>query len=168
MEKPNFIPEVCPHCKQSTQYLVPVDTGAVVMLKAISKKIGQKRINIVHPRKEMETSEKYSILELIQQGKLTSVMVGNLSKLRMHGLIAKLKDKAGNYCMTHKGSQFLKGRIAIPKYAIRSKVSSKTLGYFEPDHLMVHIDDFDGDDCGGFWEGIDYEIAEGRVFKELI
>jgi len=167
-----FQPHTCPTCGQSAEYLVPVDHGTVVILKAIAKRIGMKQINVVHPRKEMETTNKMDELNLINAGLLTSNMVGNLSRPRMHGLIAKFKSPetevtAGNYCLTKKGAQFLRGEIAIPKYAIRSKIEGKTNGYFEPDSLLVHIDDFNTPEPGGFWEGIDYEITDGRVFTQL-
>ncbi len=167
MEKPNFTPKKCEHCQQDLEYLIPVDHGTVAILKAIAVKIGNKKINIVHPRKEMETSSKMPIVQLIINGLLTSNMVGNLSRPRMHGLIARIKGESGNYCLTKKGAQFLRGDVAIPKYAIRSKIDKATAGYFEPERLLVHIDDFNLNETGGFWEGINYDINEGRVFIEL-
>ena len=160
-----FKPEVCHSCGQSTEYLIPVDAGTIVILKAIAVRIGYKKNNIVHPRKEMGTSDKIPVQELIKRGLLTSNMVGNLSRPRMHGLIAKVKGCPGNYCLTRKGAKFLRHEISISKYAIRDKVTGKTKGYFEQDKLIVTIKEFNTDKAGGLWEGIDYEISEGRVYK---
>ena len=161
----NFEPEKCEECGQSIEYLTPVDNGAVATLKAMAIKIGIKKINIVHPRKEMETKQKMPLQEMIRNGLVTSNMVGNLSKLRMNGLIAKTGDYAGNYCITRKGWKFLKEDLVIPKYAIRCKKTGRTRGYFEEKVIIVVLSDFDTIE-GGFWEGINYEISEGRVYTE--
>lgn len=167
MSVKNFKPEKCHYCDQSIEYLVPVDAGTVAILKSIAVKIGNKKQNIVHPRKEMETSNKtLTIPDLVREGMLTSNMVGNLSRPRMHGLIAKIDGAPGNYCLTTKGARFLRGEITISKYAIRDKRTGHTKGYFEEDTLIVHIDDFNNDKAGGLWEGIGYEIREGKVYEE--
>ena len=98
---------------QTETYLLPVDKGSVDSLKAISVRIRDKGINAVHPRKEMETPKTDNYDLMIKDGYITSNMVGNLSKLRFHGLIARVE--AGNYCMTTKGARFLKAETTIPK-----------------------------------------------------
>lgn len=151
MSKIIFITERCPHCEQSLNYLVPIDGGTVKILKEIAKAIGKKGINIVHPRKEIE-------------GKgLSSNEVGNLSRPRIHGFIAKIKGNVGNYCLTTKGAEFLKG-ARVPKYAIRSKIDNKTTGYYMPD---VHTIDIDEASHGVYWEGIDFSIVEGHIIKDI-
>ena len=164
----NFESAKCNECGQSTEYLIPVDAGTVAILKSIAVRIGNKKENIVHPRKEMETDSKMSLHELIERGLLTSNMVGNLSRPRMHGLIAKVKGAPGNYCLTTKGAKFLKHEITISKYAIRDKVTGHTKGYFEADKLIVNVKEFNTDKGGGLWEsGMNYEISEGHVYKEV-
>ena len=89
----NFKPEICQCCGQSKTYALAIDKGTTDTLRAISIAIGRKGINIIHPRKEMEWRSKD-----ISQGLITSNQVGNLTKARVHGLIAKIKGQPGNYC----------------------------------------------------------------------
>lgn len=151
-EKIKYVPEVCECCQQSTTYLLAIDKGTVEIVKAIARFIGTKGINAVHPRKEMEGTL------------LTSNQVGNLSRPRFHGLIASLEGESGNYVLTTKGSDFLRGKV-IPKYAIISKSEGRQIGYFEPEKHRVSIHNFNN--LGQYWEGINYEITEGRVLQKL-
>lgn len=148
LSKLGYIPDICPACKQSCTYVIGLDRGSVDIVKAIARFIGQKGINAVHPRKEMEGTH------------LTSNQVGNLSRPRMHGLIAHLKGERGNYLLTKKGAMFLKGE-PIPRYAIISKAEGHQVGYFNPETLTCRISDFNAD--GDYWQGISYDIEEGRV-----
>lgn len=148
-KKLGYMPDICPCCKQSCTYLICLDHGSVDTLKAISFFIRSKGINVVHPRKEME-----------KIGLLTSNQVGNLPKLKKHGLIASVRGERGNYLLTRKGADFLKGSV-IPRYAIISKVEKHQLGYFAPEILTCAINDFNAD--GEYWSGIDYEIIEGNI-----
>jgi hypothetical protein len=152
MKKPNYIPKKCEHCGQPETYLLAIDAGTVHIVKQLSRFIGKKGINAVHPRKEMEGTY------------LTSNEVGNLTRPRAHGLIASIRGEPGNYCLTTKGSEFLHGRI-IPKYAIRSMIEGKTIGYLEPEIYTTHIAEYDVP--GAYWEGINYEIQEGRIIKNV-
>ena len=154
MNQNNFKPETCEHCGQTKTYALAIDRGTTEILKAIARFIGQKGINAVHPRKEME-------------GKfLTSNQVGNLSRPRLHGLIARIES--GNYCLTTKGANFLKG-VVVPKVAIILKATGKSekrnIGYYEPTELICQISDFTSDTER--WEGINYTIEEGRIIREI-
>jgi len=144
-----FNSKKCQCCGQTTEYPIAVDQGSVDILKQIARFIEKKGINTVHPRKEMEGSY------------LTSNQVGNLSRLRIHGLITKVEENAGNYSITTKGFKFLEGE-EIPKYAIKSKTEKRTLGYFKPDLYTTTISEVGGE----YWEGINYEIKHGRVIKK--
>lgn len=137
----------CPHCGQSIIYYLSVDAGTVHIVKQIAKFIGQKGINAVHPRKEMEGTL------------LTSNEVGNLTRARAHGLIAKIEGNAGNYCLTYKGSEFLNGR-PIHKTAIMDKVKKMKIGFLEEDG-WCKVSDFNSPK--EYWEGIGYDIKEGNV-----
>ena len=97
MKKVEYKPEECACCHQTTTYLLSIDRGTTEIMYAIAHFIGKKGINIVHPRKEMEGEY------------LTSNQVGNLSRARMHGLIASVDGNPGSYCMTKKGGHFLRG-----------------------------------------------------------
>lgn len=156
--------EKCSCCGQSLTYLLPVDRGTVDILRALAVAIYRKGINIVHPRKEMETSATMDYDLMIKEGLLTSNMVGNLSRPRFHGLIANVKDNPGNYCLTHKGAEFLKGK-EIPRFAIISKKEGHQIGYHLPEEYVVNIKDFAKDE--DYWEGISFDIVEGRIVKDL-
>jgi len=146
----DYIPEVCPCCKQSTTYVLSIGLGVTEIVKAIARHIQVKGINAVHPRKELEGKT------------LTSNQVGNLSWARMHGLIAKIDGNAGNYCLTRKGSAFLRG-TPVHKYVTRSKVEERTIGYFGDEMCTIH--DFQPGDVR--WEGINFTIEEGHIIYDL-
>lgn len=148
MQYEEYKPELCPHCGQSTTYILSIDKGTVDILKQIARFIRRKGQNVVHPRKEMEGDW------------LTSNQVGNLSRPRFHGLIARYKDEPGNYVLTHKGAQFLKGE-EVPKFAIASKTEHCQVGYWKPEEYRCTVSEFSADD--EYWEGINYEIKEGMV-----
>lgn len=164
----DFIPKRCKDkdCGLAHEYLVSLDPGSAVILKAMAVRIGNKKINIVHPRKEMETKQKMSLNEMIRNGMITSNMVGNLSKPRMHGLIAKVGD-AGNYCITRKGWLVLHDKsLEIAKFAIRSKVTGRTIGYHRQDLYTTTLGQLEAK-TDNIWEGIGYEITEGHVYTEI-
>ena len=148
--KTEYVPDTCVECKQTTTYVLAVDRGTAEIVKAIARFIETKGINIVHPRKEMEGQY------------LTSNQVGNLSRARMQGLIAAVDGNPGNYCLTRKGSAFLNG-VPVHKYVIRSKAEDRSIGYWGDE--MCTIGDFTSDDER--WEGVNYEIVEGRVVYKV-
>lgn len=151
MEKlTKFTPSKCSCCKQTQEYLLPIDRGTCEILKAIARKIEMKKINLVHLRNELEGVS------------LTSNQVGNATRPRSHGLIAKVKGHPGNYCLTTKGAQFLRGQ-PIHKYAIRSKVEDRTVGYWGEEQCTI----FEFTPESERWEGIGYDIIAGEVFQTL-
>jgi predicted transcriptional regulator len=152
MKKPHYVPEECGCCGQSTTYALAIDKGTVEIVKQIALFIEKKGINVVHPRKELEGNG------------LSSNQVGNLTRPRSHGLIAKVKGEAGNYCITEKGLDFLKGKT-VPRVAIMSKKDGVQVGYHEPDTNLCTVTDFNSD--GEYWEGVNYEIREGRIIKDV-
>lgn len=158
-----YNPEVCGHCKQTTSYLVPVDRGAAIIVKAMAAAIRRKGVNVVHPGKEMEVPRReWTYERAITEGVLPSNFIDNFSRVRFHGLIAKVADEPGNWCLTRKGAGFLRGEV-IPRYAIRSKVEHRTIGYFEPDQHVITVRECAGK--GENWEGINFDIVEGRVVQ---
>jgi hypothetical protein len=141
----------CPTCEQTTVYELSIDRGTVKILKQMSRFIKKKGINAVHPRDEMEGIW------------LTSNEVGNLSRARKNGLIAKIEGNAGNYCITKRGFDFLNG-IAFPKTAVVSKIEKKTIGFIEEDGTVT-VNSFNTED--DYWEGAGYEIKEGTVITKI-
>ena len=143
-----YTPEKCECCGQTITYIYGLDRGTVDIVKKIARFIEKKGINIVHPRKE---------------NVLTTTQWNNLSRAKAHGLVAMVEGERGNFLLTRKGSSFLNGE-SVPKYAIMSKVESRQIGYLEPDTFRVGVKDFDT--FGNYWEGINYEVVEGRVIHK--
>ena len=149
MSKIEYKPEICEHCGQTETYILGLDHGTVDIVRAIAKKIGEKGINIVHPRKE---------------NVLTNTQWCNIARPRFHGLIAAVKGKRGNFLLTKKGAAFLRGET-VPRYAIVSKVEGHQIGYFEQENNKVTISDLLAK--GEYWEGIGYDIVDGEVFHRV-
>ena len=165
--KPNYKPQKCECCGQTTTYLLPIDRGTIDIVKAIAAAINRKGQNNVHPRNEMEISAPDHGLNsatMIKEGYLTSNQVGNLSRPRFHGLIAKSRYGTGYYLLTKKGADFLRGK-EIPRYAIVSKAEKHQVGYFEPELFSVTIKDFTSED--EYWEGINYTIQDEQVVRDV-
>lgn len=151
--------EKCDCCGLQTTYILGIDRGTADIVRAIAMAVKRKGINAVHPRKEIETSN-MDYAEMYRRGLLRSNQVGNLTRPRAHGLIAKVPKERGNYCLTAKGLKFIKGAY-IPRFAIMSKKEKRQIGYYLPDEYQVSVRELLN--AGDYWEGIDYEIVEGRV-----
>lgn len=163
---PKYEKEKCHCCSQSITYCLPVDRGSVDTLKAISVAIRKKGKNKIHPRNEMEVQKgQLTYQEMVSEGVITSNHVGNLSRPRFHGLIARIKGEKGSYCLTRKGAAFLRGS-EIPKYAIISKVEKHNIGYYLEDSERITINNF-APDGQEYWEGIKYDVyAPGGMIME--
>jgi len=159
--KEAYTPERCECCGQTTTYILPVTLGVVQIIRAIATAIHKKGTNYIHPRKEMEVNAEWPGDQRIAEGKLTSNEVGNLSKARFHGLIAREKDNPGNYCLTDKGIDFLNGED-VPKFAIISKEYRRQIGYYKEEEFTCNIKELIGTD---YWVGIGFEIREGKVVE---
>lgn len=168
--KYNFEPEICDCCGQAKTYLLPIDWGTAVIVKAVAAKVREKQINIVHPTKEMEVPGKaWTYDRAITEGVLTSTQIGNFTRARVHGLIARREGEAGNWVLTRKGAQFLRGE-RIPRLAVIEK-SRKTEGgrshkqsYFKPEEFNCTIQEIVHPGSKfPVWEGIDFDIVEGRI-----
>lgn len=127
MSTEKFIPKVCECCKRTDTYLLSLDHGSAVVVRAIYLAVRAKGVNMVHPRKEIESSDEDEIRNS-NGAKLSSNEVGNLSRPRFHGLIAKVKGHRGYYCITRKGGLFLNNH-PVPRRAIISKVEGRQVGY---------------------------------------
>lgn len=171
MTKEKFEADVCDICGQATNYIIPIDKGTVTIVKALARFIRIKGINIVHPTKEMEVPAKeWTYTRAINEGVLTSTQIGNLTRARVHGLIARVDGEPGNWCFTRKGADFLKGKV-VPRFAIIGKASvgheegSHKEEYWQPEKYTVVFNEFSAGDPP--WEGFTFEIQEGRVVTEL-
>lgn len=162
MEK--YQPEKCAGCGQNKTYVLAIDQGTVDIVKATATAIRLKGINCVHPTKEMEVPRlMWNRHYAFSEGKLTSTQIGNMTRARIHGLLARVKDEPGNWCLTRKGAEFLRGQ-PVPKFAVVRKVrdddASHNECYWKPETYQVKIDQYQK---GPYWEGYNYQIVEGRV-----
>jgi len=164
MPKQEYKKERCECCKQTTTYALAISKGIADLVRAFSVAISKKGINAIHPGKELEVSAKeWSVEKMLATGCITVQMNKNKSFARAHGLIAKIKGQPGNWCLTTKGAEFLRGR-QVPKYAIVSKVTKHNIGYWQPELYQVRITDFTSDEPT--WEVPNLTIVEGRVLRE--
>jgi hypothetical protein len=134
-------------CGQGVDYLVAMDRGTALIMKAFAVAVNNKGENTIHVRKEMEDkAENYpSFIEMIRSGHMTSNMTGNLSKARFHGLIAR--KEPGVYCITVKGARFIFGK-RILRFKIESKSENhksyylipKLSGYTPIENLFSQLD----------------------------
>lgn len=168
----NFNSEICECCGQAKTYLLPIDSGVIMIVKALAIAIRTKGINIIHPTKEMEVpASKWNFERAMNEGVLTSNQIGNFTKARVHGLVAKFIDHPGNWLLTRKGAQFLRGE-RVPKFAIvqKGKIGSRShkQDYFRPDKFTCTVDEILKDRKGlPVWQGIDFDIVEGRIVTDL-
>lgn len=141
----------CQTCGQKLTYELEIDKGTVELLTKIARFIRAKGINAVHLSKEM-----------LKQGLITHHQVGNISRPRFHGLVAKVKGKAGNFSLTTKGLDFLRGE-PISRTVIIKKASAEA-----PAHVIGHSDEqvtisqIDRE-WGDYWSANGYSIEAGRV-----
>jgi len=166
--KYSFTPEVCECCGQAKTYILPLDKGTAIIVKAIAAAIKIKGVNIIHPKKEMEVpATEWTKERAIRFGSLNSIHIGNLTKARAHGLIARVKDHAGNWCLTKKGAAFLRGE-KVPRLAVMQKTAQGSRShkeeYFRPEEFMVDI--YELSEADEMWEGINFDIVEGRVVMD--
>lgn len=164
--------EVCECCGQAKTYLLPVDTGTALIVKAVAARVRAKGINVVHPTKEMEVPARdWTYTRAIREGVLTSTQIGNFTRARVHGLIARYRGEPGNWVLTTKGARFLKGE-RIPKLAIVQKTkkgdASHKQDYHMPDvHTVTVHEVMNPRSNDPVWEGIDFDILEGHIILEL-
>ena len=164
-----FNREPCPSCGQNTVYLLPLDRGTAIIVRAVASAIGIKGINLIHPTKEMEIPGKeWNLDRAINNGQLTSTQIGNFTRARVHGLIARVEKHPGNWCLTTKGSKFLKGE-SVPRFAIIKKTrqgeGSHKEDYFEPAAYRTTFRELVR--SSETWLSIDFEIQEGRIIKDI-
>lgn len=168
--KYNFKPKVCDHCGQAQTYLLPLDWGTKVIVQAVARRIRLKKINTVHPTKEMEVpAGEWTYERAINDGVLTSTQIGNLTRARVHGLLAKNVKEPGNWVLTTKGANFLKGQrveklAEILKTQTANGKPSHKMRYYEPEKYTTTINEIVKPGASlPVWEAIDFEIVEGRV-----
>ena len=127
-----FEPTVCPCCQMTIDYVVSLDKGTADLLLAMIKIANESKKNEVY------------IQGGVDNGDITPMQAGNLTKARANGLIAPVRDKNHYYLITRKGAEFLQGRT-IPRHAILSKKDGCQIGYFHPEELTINIKEAESD-----------------------
>jgi len=169
MSKKDFEPEVCDCCNQRTEYLLTLSKGIATIVKAVGAAIKNKGENVIHPAKEMQIqAEDWTYQKAHRDGKITSSHRGNFSNARIHGLLAKYENESGNWVLTRKGGDFLRGE-PVPKYAVVAKstteAGSHLKHYWNAQDESVTIHDLTGDDMPR-WEPVGFEIQEGSIVEK--
>lgn len=94
----------CEACGQKlVKYDVSVSEGIIRALIKFRQAVGIKQENSIHLLNDMTGTIK-----------LTPHEWNNFSRLRFHALVAKTGD-SGFWLLTHRGAQFLRGEVDIPK-----------------------------------------------------
>ena len=166
--KCEYKPEVCECCGQRKTYVLPLDRGTAAIVYAFSVAVRLKGVNMIHPRKEMEIDRgnafRLELMTMIRSGIMTSNMVGNLTRARIHGLLARVEKEAGNWCLTTKGAAFLRGEH-VARYAVVRKTTADNRShkdeYWKPETEQITIAELARE--GEYWQPIDFTIHEGRV-----
>ena len=166
MKSIKYSPDKCEHCQQTTTYASMLNRGIMDIVQSIANAIGRKGINAIHPMKEMLAKPgEASSRELVRMGKLTPRQIGNITHACRHGLITRLSE-TGTFCLTKKGAAFLRGE-PVPLVAIISKQTHHNIDYLNhadgsPRTITVRDLRKRGEE-GAYWDGINYDIHEGRV-----
>ncbi len=159
MENETYHPTVCECCDQALDYRVGLSKGHVRLMAKFAAAIRAKGINAVVPSKELATG-KWGIPFTVTEMKA-------LSQVRLHGLLAMSREHAGNWLLTTKGADFLRGR-SIPRYALvlkRNKATSEhTTGYWEAERNMITAGELLKE--GEYWRHIDFIVHESRIIYE--
>ena len=138
--------EKCPYCNASMKkYWHRITPGLVKALVKAYEVVSNKGKN-KFDKKDLD---------------LTHGEYGNFQKLRFHALIAKYKVngewKRGDWLITQRGADFLKGRVSIPVrvQTFRNKITNH-------DESSVFVKDVIGT-TPYFEEEFDYEIAQPKL-----
>lgn len=145
---------VCPTCGQGTGYFSTMNGGLCQTVIMIAKAIKEKGTNVINIRAEM-----------VNTGKMPITNYTNIAHLTRLGLIAKVADEKGNYCLTRRAFDFFHGG-QIPRW-VRVEKKTKTHGSrkVESSDEFVTISNFPKHVTD--WNGIGYEVKEGRVLATV-
>lgn len=123
---------------------------------------------LIKARRHVDASQKnefHLYKDLTGDNALTTVEQMNWTKLRFHGLVAKVKRNGeweyGYWLITKRGGQFLKGEIAIPHrvQTFRNKVVAH-------DSTLVYIKDVIGE-MPYFDNNIEFEYADEEDLEKV-
>jgi hypothetical protein len=132
MSTPLFTPHTCSECGQTTDYDLPLDKGSAMIVMAVANAVRRLNKNSVHFERDMlgthEGGESY--FSMIRGGYMTPMMARNIARPRYHGLIAFVEKGTGEYLLTRKGADFIRG-APVKRIALIDKVLGKNAGYLE-------------------------------------
>jgi len=128
-----FTASVCGGCDQTKDYAMALDRGTALIMMAFANAVRRLDRNRIHVTDEMigAAARGDDFFRQIEQGFMTLSMQHNIAKPRYHGLLAFAGRGSGEYILTRKGAEFLKGG-KVPRVAIIDKVHGKNAGYWEP------------------------------------
>ena len=153
-----YKPDVCTHCGQTTEYVIPLSKGAAVITIAIAnavRKRGENKVPIIEIL--YKKGEYPNVYAAAQDGRLLARAIGSASQPRYHGLIASVKKGSGLYLLTPKGAKFLRGE-SVARLAVIDKIKSKNKGYLDEQTERTTIRQLLRSDQS-FWD-LEWEIDE--------
>ena len=155
-----FKPQICAACGQTTEYPIRLDKGSALIVIAVSRAIRRKNQNRVHLFNEMlcKRGEYRNAYEAALDGKMSARAAGNALRPKYHGLIAQVEGGGkGEYLLTPKGAQFLRG-MAVPAIAVIDKTKHKKKEYLDGETETATISRILRSDTP-FWD-LEWEIDE--------
>ena len=140
-KRKKFVPDVCPHCTQTTNYDLALDRGSALIVLAVYNAVRRLDRNRIHVGNEMvrPATDFPSYRDMVAGGWMTFKMEGNMSRPGRHGLITKATD-TGEWLITPKGARFLRGE-AVPRVAIVDKTTGHKAYYLNEDTDRVTFSD---------------------------
>lgn len=160
MKKIKFRPSICEGCGQTKTYPIRLDKGSALIVIAIARAVRKKNENKIHLFNETlyRKGEFANARDAAESGKMSARAAGNALRPKYHGLIAQVEGGGkGEYLLTPKGAQFLRG-MAVPSIAIIDKTQHKKQDYFEPEVYRTTIGEILHDDQP-YWDH-EWEIDE--------
>lgn len=167
---PKFVPDICPHCTQSTNYAMCLDKGTAAIVVALANAVAKKNQNCIHLLGEISIASPKaggydSYDAMLMDGMMTFRMVCNATRAVRHGLIYPVEDGSGNYLLTAKGAKFLRGE-PIPRVAIVNKGTHSKEGYYYENEDRITIKDLMKRD-EEFWVGEIAKLEKSEIFAHL-
>lgn len=161
-----FIPAVCEHCNQTTEYKLALDGGSAWIVIAIANAVrnkGQNRVKLSDI--EVLQSQWPDVAKRSFAGYMTGTQAGNASRPRYHGLIALIDDEPNTYVLTRKGARFLRNE-PVPHIAIIDKATSAKKYYLNEEVDTITLQQLVRSSEIPYWEGELAHLEKAAAYVE--
>lgn len=162
-----FEPSVCGGCTQTTDYDLAMDRGTALIVLAVYNAVRKKGKNRIHVVNEMlcDPADYASYREMVEDGRMTLRMIGNVPRARYHGLLAFSDKHSGEYLITPKGAKFLRNE-KIPRVAIIDKVTHTKKAYLNEERDTITFTQAMKRETP-FWNIRNFEIEADGTFRTV-